>query len=357
MLDNTTEIIEADKLGVIKATMMLSKQCQQAWDETRSISLPESYKDIDHVIVAGMGGSHLGAQLINAVYEKELKAPLIIQNEYTLPGYVSEKTLIIATSFSGTTEETLCFLEQAAARNAKVVCISAGGPIAEIAKEKGYPYYTFESTYNPSRIPRYGSGYLFISQMAMLSKLGIIPFAETDLKRIIDVMNQANNKYQLEVETAKNPAKQLALKLQNHVVCLIASEHLAGSAYIFKNQLNESAKQFAVMFKIPELDHHLLEGLQYPDSNQNDLCFTFFESDLYYDRVQARYSITKEVVTKQGIATQTFTPQTQGVLDQAFETLVFSSFTAIYTSILNKVDPGPNPWVDFLKAQLKSYSS
>lgn len=352
MLDNVEKITKADKKDVLKATEMLWQQCRQAWDDTKDIALAPNYQDVNKAIVVGMGASHLGAQVINAVYQPSLKIPLIIQNEYNAPGYIDDKSLVIATSYSGNTEETLSFASQAIIRKAKMICISSGGKLAEFSKENNLPSYIFESKFNPSKIPRYGSGYLFIAQMAFLAKVGAISLKQSDVDTIIDTLKSQNEKYTLSMDTTNNPAKQLAKSCLGKVVILVASEHLAGSAYILKNQINESAKNFSALFKIPELNHHLLEGLAHPRQNKRILQFVFFESNLYHERNQKRYTITKQVVTKQGIGITSFKPQSPTKISQAFETIAFGSFTSLYLSILNQVDPGPNPWVDFLKEKL-----
>lgn len=352
MLDNIEAITNQDKLGVLKITEMLADQCNQAWLETQKISLPEDYHQINHVVVAGMGGSHLGAQLIKAVYNQDLNLPLIIQSQYTAPGYISPKSLVIATSFSGNTEEIISFSREAIEKHAKIICICSGGELAKFALENQLPYYVFDTTFNPSKIPRYGSGYLFISQLSFLAKLGVISLAQPDIDSVINILRLQKDKYSLSVPTETNPAKQLASHLHNRQAILVASQHLSGSAYIFKNQINESAKNLAVMFEIPELNHHLLEGLAHPTANKDVLAFVFIESDLYHPRVQARYPITQSIVNMQHIPIFSFKPSSPTKLTQAFETLAFTNYVAFYLSILNQVDPGPNPWVDQLKSEL-----
>jgi glucose/mannose-6-phosphate isomerase len=332
---------------------MLWQQCQQAWKDTQKITLPETYQDINKIVVAGMGGSHLGAQIINAVYQPSLRFPLIVQNEYDAPGYIDEHALVIATSYSGNTEETLFFTTQALQKKAKIICISTGGKLAEFSKEHKLPSYIFESKYNPSKIPRYGTGYLFIAQMAFLSKAGVIALSQSDVNTIIETLKNQNEKYTLKQRTADNPAKQLAKLCQEKIVVLVASQHLAGSVYVFKNQINESAKHFSVLFKLPELNHHLLEGLAHPEKNKNLLQFIFFQSDLYHERNRKRYPITQDVVEKQGMTTAVFKATSTNHLTQAFEALAFTSYVALYLSILNRnIGAKPNPWVNYFKEKM-----
>jgi len=354
MLDQIDNLIASDKSGVLESTKLLADQCRQAWQETQALSLPQEYLQVHSAVVAGMGGSHLGAQLIYSVFESNLKAPLLIVNEYQTPGYIGPETLVLATSYSGNTQETLDFVKEAQDKHAKIICISSGGQLESFAKDHSLPFYTFDSQNNPSRIPRYGSGYLFIAQMVLLAKAGIISLTYQEIDQITSALNSSQVLYDLNAPTDQNPAKQLAIKLHQKQVILVASQHLAGSAYIFKNQLNESAKHFSTMFKIPELNHHLLEGLAHPQEFSSQAIFVFFESLLYHPQNQTRYLVTSEIVAKQGFELFSFKPQSPDPLSQAFETLAFTSYVAIYLSFLNQVDPGPNPWVDELKSRLKT---
>lgn len=351
-LDAVNEIIAKDKLNVLKATGMLWQQCKQAWDEASTISLPQEYTDIDHVVVGAMGGSHLGAQLIMTALADRLTKPLLVRNAYEPDGFIGPRSLVLATSFSGNTEETLSFAALSLELGARVICICSGGALLSFAKKHGLPYYSFESTYNPSRVPRYGSGYLFMAQLALLNSLGIAKVTEEEIEKIIQTIADTVSEWAVTVPEENNEAKQLARRLHGKVVCLVSSQHLEGGAYIFKNQLNESAKQFSVSFALPELNHHLLEGLGHPTSNKETLLFCFFQSDLYYPRIKARYALTQGIIEQQGIATATFSPKTESKLEQAFELVSFTSYVALYLGILNNEDPGPNPWVDQLKTAL-----
>ena len=355
ILDDADDIRREDKMNVVDATQLLYRQCEQAWSEARQIDLPSDYKDVTNVVVVGMGGSHLGAQVIRALYRESLKVPLTIQSEYTPQGYVNENTLVLATSYSGNTEEPLSFVELSKKAGAKIVCIASGGKLVDFAAKNSYPLYHFSSKHNPSAIPRYGAGYLFMSQMAYLSRLGFISLKDNEVRDVIDVLKNANTRYDLEVPTSENDAKQLAKKLKDTLVVLVSSEHLAGSAHIFKNQINESAKNFSTGFLIPELDHHLLEGLTHPKKGKESMHFVFIESDLYHEKNSHRHKITRDVVEKQGIGTSAYKPISNTKLTQAFETIAFTSNVALYLSILNRVDPGPNPWVDYLKEQLAKF--
>lgn len=352
MLDDPKLIDKYQVQDVFTALEKLDLQSIQAWQETKKIPLPNDYHQIQNIVVAGMGGSHLGAQLINSLYNQKLKIPLTIQHQYHTPGFTNKNTLFLATSFSGNTEETLEQVKSAHQQKAKIFCISSGGKLSQFAKNNNLPCYVFDSSYNPSKIPRYGSGYLFFSQLNIIARLGLIDLPEKQVKKIISQIKSTNQLYLFHKKTNDNPVKQLALSLHRHNIIIFASQHLTGSAYILKNQLNESSKNFACMFEIPELNHHLLEGLKHPFDNKKSFAFLNLESQLYNSRNVSRFDITKELLTKMGYHHYSFSPQSTSPDLQAFETLVFSGFLAVYLGLLNQESPGPNPWVDLLKNKL-----
>lgn len=352
MLNDASKMRNQDKLNVIESTESLFKQCQQTWEDCKLVKLPDSYKSVNKIVLVGMGGSHLGGNFIQAVFKSSLKVPLIIESDYSAPEYIDHNTLLIACSYSGTTEEVINFLEDSLDKSPKVIVISSGGDLKNIAEKIQAPAYIFNSTHNKSKIPRYGSGYMFISLLSLLNQAGLIDLNEEEIIKSFEILKNSNEKFGLDVPKVNNPAKKMAVGIQGKFVILVASEHLVGSSYIFKNQLNESSKNFSTMFEIPELNHHLLEGLAHPAEFKACAEFVFIESNLYHSRNQKRHEITKEIIKKQGIEVDSYKTTQPTRIGQAFEILAFTSYTALYLSILNQVDPGPNPWVDYLKTTL-----
>lgn len=355
-LDDVSAILAQDELRVLEATSNLGKQCAYTWDDVKGFDLPDSYRDVDHIIVSAMGGSHLGAQIIRTALADRMKVPLLVRSTYTPDYFVGPRSLVLATSFSGNTEEPLAFAKSAIERGAKVACICSGGDMETLARTHNLPCYSFTTELNPSRVPRYGSGYLFMAQVAVLANLGLIEVDEEEVAAIVSRLEATAKQYSVEMPEGENAAKQLARAFDGKGVVLVPAEHLVGSTHVFKNQLNESAKQFSAMFVIPELNHHLLEGLAHPEANTSYLHFCFVESALYHPRIQHRYSITRAIVSEQGIATSAYAPVSDTKIVQAFEAVSFMSHVALYLGILTQENPGTNPWVDELKRQLASYS-
>lgn len=345
-LDNLDQNMEA----TLESIRALPDQIVDAWlAADAQLQLPESYKEITNVVFTGMGGSLLGARLIEGVFATEMKLPLVLVNGYDLPGFVDENTLVVCSSYSGTTEETIENARQAIERKAKWVAMTTGGPLKSMAEEAGVPMYAINPTHNPSGQPRMAIGYSITGQLVLAKKLGLIALNE-DMKTLADQLRAMQPNWDL--MKAENEAMQLAKKMANKMVMLIGAEHMAGAAHTVKNQFNECAKHMAARFDVPELNHHLMEGLGHPEKNPDDLFFWLINSDLYHSRTQKRMTITNEVINKQHIETGVWKAQGKSKLEQAFEVIQFGSYVVFYLSVMNKVNPVEIPWVNFFKGEL-----
>lgn len=326
-------------------------QLRQAWEEARGIDLPNDYKNVQNVVFCGMGGSALGARIVKAYAAELLEVPFEIYNEYRMPSYVNDKTLVVISSYSGSTEETLSNLESAKRKRAKIFGITTGGKLAQELHDANIPCYIFDPKSNPSGQPRLSIGYAIGAVCALLASLSFMKITDDEIYKAIAAMKEAVKHYSDET-AAENTAYNLSQKLVNHIPILVASEHLFGSAYTVKNQFNESAKTFCALFDLPELNHHLMEGLKNPPSNKDNLYFVFFSSHLYSPRVLKRYPLTQEVVSKNEIQHTIFAPSSSDKLSQVLETLVFGSFTVYYLTRSYDIDPIAIPWVDYFKEAL-----
>jgi len=351
-LDNLQEIKKLDKENVLSSIDALPKQCLHAWEDNEKLEVPDSYRDINKIIMTGMGGSGLGARVIESVFANTLKYPLIRINEYDLPKYTDEKTLVICSSFSGTTEETVQNAHQAQKARAKWMAIGTGCTLIDFAKEQKVPYYQIIPTYNPSRQPRMALGYSVCGQLAMVSKAGIVNITKQDIVSLTKDMEVIINEANANVPAERNPTKMLAKKLYGKKIAFVAARHLLGTAHVTKNQMNENAKNFTTIFSIPELNHHLMEGLQFPKSNQEDLLFLFVNSNLYPNRIQQRFTITQNIVKENKIQYVNWQAKSSSVLSQAFEFIQFGGYVEFYLAMLNGINPAPIPYVDKFKVDL-----
>lgn len=339
---NTQKIKKLDKSNLLGSIELLGKQCAEAWRDVKKIKIPASYRGVENIVISGMGGSALGGHLIQSLFAKKLKVPIEIVRGYTLPSYVGPKTLLILSSYSGNTEETLTAAAEGKKRKAKIVGLAAGGKLAKFLQKNNYPAYIFKTTYNPSNQPRMGLGYSIFGQIGLLAKCGLLKIDGKEIDHALGISYRKNSQ-----------AENFAKKLQNKIPLFVASEFLLGNAHVFANQINENAKCFATYFELPELNHHLMEGLKNPAANRKNIVFLLINSDLYLPRNQKRYKILKEVLRRNKIDFIEYRPEAKTKLQQSMETLLFSSYFSFYLAMEYNLNPSPVPWVDFFKKELE----
>ncbi len=350
--DSREEIKKIDPEGVYEGTLLFPDQCEQAWSEASKIEFPAEYKNIKNVVVCGMGGSRFTPLSIKHAFADRISVPYEIVDEYELPSYVNEETLVVLSSYSGTTEEVVSCAEDALKKGAKVTGVTRNGKVGEILKRDNLSGYIFEEKFNPSGQPRIGGGYMLMGHLGILSSLGFVKVEESEVSEAISFARVMGEKFLAEVSEDKNDAKKLARQLLDKDLFIITAEHLKGFANGFANQTNETAKMISSYRYISELNHHLMEGLKHPETLGKNGLFLFFESELYSPSIQKRFPITKEVVEKQGIETLSMKLEGKTRLAQLLEAFTISSFTTLYMAILYGTNPVEIPWVDYFKEQL-----
>jgi len=354
ILDNIKEIKKLDKSNLLGSVQQLGLQLKQTRKELKDLQIPQNYQNINNIVVNGMGGSRLGARVAQRLFEDRLKVPIYPIGSYQLPAFVNNKTLLIISSYSGNTEEPLKTVNQAFKRKAKILVFSQNGRLTKIAKQKKLPgYYGFVPKHNPCNQPRMSLGYQVLGIILLLDKCKLLKIPSSEINQLPEFIEQVKNKYDANLPLKENLAKQVAKEIQQKIPLLVGAEFIMGALHVWKNQTNENAKQLAVKFEIPELNHHLLEGMKFPENNPNNLAFVFVKSDLYQPRNQERIEITKKVLDGYKIKHKEIKLQGKNKLSQVFEIIQFGSFVGFYLSMLNKLDPSLIPWVDYFKKELK----
>lgn len=353
-LDDINRIKKIDQGKALTSIEHLSHQCKQAWNESLKVKIPESFQKVRNIVISGMGGSSYGARIVKSLYQKDnnLSIPVVLANGYCLPGFVNSNTLVILSSYSGNTEETLVTAIQAKEKKAKILVLTSGGKLASFLKKNSYPGYIFNPRYNPSGQPRIGVGYMIIGLIGLLARLKKIPVTDSEIYKIIKFLDSKTEKLGVEAKTDKNPAKTLAKRIKNKIPIILASSYFEGAVYGLRNMFHETAKQFAVYFPIPEANHHLLEGLAYPKSNRKNLIVLFLLSKTIDQKLKKRLTLTKEVVKKNNINTEMILLSGISGLGQTMEIIQLGSWLTFYLAMLNNIDPTEIPWVDYFKENL-----
>ncbi|OGY22700.1 MAG: hypothetical protein A2126_03835 [Candidatus Woykebacteria bacterium GWB1_45_5] len=353
-LDDSKKIKELDKENALGSLRGMVDQLKTSWQGSKLVKIPPEYKEVQNIVVTGMGGSGLGGHFLRSVFDIPL--PLQIVNDYRLPSFVGEKTLVVVSSYSGGTEETIAALGAALEKKAKIIGVTSGGKLAQDLKQANLPFYQFDPKYNPCGQPRMGLGYSVGGILGFLSQLGLVRLPDLEMEEITNHVASVGLAFDLDSDLEKNPAKAAASKLVGKIPAIVAAEFLVGNAHIFANQVNESAKTFAAYFLLPEINHHLLEGIRFPEGLGEKTKFVFLESGLYSKKIKTRVKITKEVLARAGIESIAYNIKANEKTLAGFEALLFSSWTSFYLAVLNEIDPTPIPNVDFFKEQLAKFA-
>jgi len=323
-------------------------QCQQAWQMARKFKLPQEYSDINKVLVIGMGGSAIGGDLVRSLVAPEARVPIIVHRGYDLPAFVDDKTLVIISSYSGNTEETLSGFSQALETGAKKLAITTGGELKKLADEKGIPVLTF----NYRAQPRAALAFSFLPILCFLQKLGVVGDKSAEVDEALNVLQKLSVRIDETRPVSKNPARQLAGKLHGHLPVIYGAGLLSEVAHRWKTQFNENSKAWAFYEVFSELNHNAVVGYQFPPELAEKIVVVLLRSELLSRRIQLRYEVTCELLERAGVHYEFVDGEGKAPLSQMLSLVLFGDYVSYYLAILYRVDPSPVEVIDYLKEQL-----
>lgn len=341
--DDLEELKKIDPQNTIGSTDLMAEQCSTAWNEANKITVPATYREIKNIVFCGMGASIYGALVFKAIVGHEIPLPCEIVSDYSLPDYVDNNTLVVLTSYSGTTEEVLSCAKEAKTRNAKMLILAKGGELSQFAKDNNLPAYIFDAKLNPAGAPRFGCGYSILGLIGLLNKIGIFEISEHEIEEAISRLKE-------KIKDLRIQAQQDSLLLANKIPIIFAAEHLSGNAQIMRNQFNETSKTFSAYYLLPDLNHHLMEGLQFPANAP--LHFIILNSRNFSEKIEKRIELTIDIIKQNNHEIYEFKTSGQTIYDDFLELLVYGSYLTLYLGIANNQNPSINPWVDYFKNKL-----
>lgn len=343
-LNDIESLQKIDPQNSFGSTEQMYKQCETAWNEVNKITVPQEYREVNKLVFCGMGASIYGAMVFKALIGRELSMPCETISDYFLPEYADENTLVVLTSYSGTTEEVLSCAQDAKAKNSKMLILTQGGPLAEFAADNNIPSYIFDGSLNPAGVPRLGNGYTILGLLGLLNQTGLFEIAEHEITQSIKSLGE-------KIPDLKSRTLADYTKFINKIPIIVSAEHLSGNAQIIRNQFNETSKTFSSFFLIPDLNHHLMEGLAHPQNAR--LSFLIMNSQNFSTKIKKRVELTIDVIKQNGFEAYEFITDGQSIYDDFLETLVYGSYLTLFLAFEYKQNPAINPWVDYFKNKLK----
>ena len=341
-LDDLRQMDALDSQGFLHDVDTLPDQMAQAWALAQSYQVPDSFRDVQNIIIAGMGGSAIGGSLVQAYVAPECRLPISVLRDYSLPASTGPETLIIASSHSGNTEETLSACQTALARGARLLAITRGGRLGQLAQEKGLPVWRFEHAGQP----RAAVGFSFMLTLGVLVKLGLVAEPSVEVAGAVASMLDQQQRLRANVPVTANPAKRLAGQLMDRIPLIFGADHLAPVARRWKGQINEVAKAMAVFDELPEMDHNSVVGTVYPEMLVGKFMALFLRSSFEHARNARRAEATREIYMAAGFNTDAVDSSGPSRLAHVFTSLHFGDYTAFYLAIAYGIDPSPIPQID-----------
>ena len=319
------------------------EQVEYAWNNKFSVSSIKTSK-IKNIILTGLGGSAIGGDLLQNYLRTELKYPYTVNRNYELPPYANENTLVIASSYSGNTEETISALNQAIKKKCQIVCVSTGGKIEEIAMKKKIPFAKLLKGYQP----RFALWINFFTLLKIVHSLKLVPSQTKNVKQVIELLKRKGLEYSKETNAALNLAEQM---LGFIPLIYAVSDYTSVVGTRIKGQFNENAKHHAFFGYLPELDHNEILGWEGYKSTMNLKLINILDEG-YHPQVKKRYDLTSEMVRKAGAEVVNLSSNEANAKLRLVDLIYLGDWATFYHAVLRAFDPTSIDSINYLKAHL-----
>lgn len=337
-LDDLERFKKLDTLNMLGEIDNLPDQLAYAYQLGMKHALPD-WKNFRQVVIAGMGGSAIGADLLAAYCASLSLLPVSVHRDYSLPRHAhGEETLVVCSSHSGNTEETLDAFESARKAECRVIVVCTGGELAKRAKENNIPVWTFDHAGQP----RSAVGFSFGLLLAMFERLGFVPSQAKEVEDAVASMKRSQQHLKADVPAVKNPAKRYAGQLMGRWVTFMGSGLMSVVARRWKGQINEVAKAGANFEFLPEADHNTLAGTKNPEETLNAHTMTLFlRAPSDHPRNRLRSDLTRKAFMLEGMNTDYVDARGNTPLAHMWTSILFGDYMAYYLAMGYGVDPTP----------------
>jgi glucose/mannose-6-phosphate isomerase len=347
LLDNQERIKTIDKANMLSFCVNMQSHYQQAAKIADGIKI--SYPKPSNIIIAGMGGSAIGGDLLKDWAKNKTHVPIQVNRDYHLPVYADEKTLVLITSYSGDTEETLsCFLD-ALRQKCMIFCISSGGALLENAQRLKVPFVQVPG----GMPPRAALPYMFVPLLWCLEKLKLIKGASGELKEALSVLGEIAKDNAPDKPSKDSLAKTFASDIEGFVPVVYGSGIYSSVARRFKQQFNENSKMAAKWEAFPELDHNEIVGWEKVENIADSYAAILLRDKIEPVEIHSRIETTKQLMQPSGIDMYEIYAQGESDLAKMLSLICIGDFMSVYLAILRGVDPTPVETISKLKNTLQ----
>lgn len=337
-----------DQSNMRKLLAEFPDQIEHAVRIGKTARIPFRAKNIDSILLTGLGGSAIGGDVLRSYLADDLRVPFVVNRNYTLPEFVDARTLVIIASYSGATEETIAAHHDAMRRKAKIVCISSNGETARIAGQHKQPLVTIPKGFPP----RTALGYSFFTPLIALTSMGFIPSKEKEIRETVRLLRRLSGVYG-SLSNKRNTALDLAKQLYNKLpIVYSAADRFDVVNTRWRGQLAENSKVLAFGHVLPEMNHNELVGWKALKRHMEDMAVVFLRDYGDHERVKIRMEITKGIVGEYASKVLEVESEGSSLLARMFSLLYLGDWVSFYLAMINGVDPTPVRVIDYLKREL-----
>lgn len=342
------EIHRIDPDGMYKCILDFPKQVEEAFKIGKTFANPVKPRGLTSIVLTGLGGSAIGGDLLRAYLADDLHIPITVNRHYTLPEFVGTNTLVIVSSYSGNTEETISAQREAMKRKAKILCISTGGIVTDVALKHKQPCIKIPGGLQP----RAALGYSFFPLLVALVKAGFVKSKDSEIKETLALLKTKALEYG-NPESSSNRALELAAKLKGRLPIVYSSSQVLDAINLrWRGQIEENAKQLAYGNLFPEMNHNELVGWNMVKDLLEMTHVIFLRDKSEHPRVSVREEITKTIVAQFASGVTEVWSEGTSLLARMFSLIQLGDWASFYLAILNKQDPTPVKAIDHLKSEL-----
>lgn len=338
-------IEKLDKQKMLRLICDFYKQAEEAVEIAGRSKFSREYADAENIVVAGLGGSAIGGDLLFTYLAEELKIPFHVVRDYNIPAFVDEKTLFFAVSYSGNTEETLSAYKEAISRSAKVVGITSGGELKKRCDGDKKSVVVIPG----GMPPRTALGYLFFPMLVTLEHLNLVADKSGELSETLELLKELSEKYS---SLPDNPAIALAQKLYGRIPLIYGSKNTSAVALRWRTQINENSKTLAFHHLFPELNHNEIVGWEKLEQITRNFRVVILQDETDHERVKTRMEVTKSIIGDAPAGIDEVESFGESLLARIFSLISLGDFVSFYLAMLNGVDPTPVVRIDTLKKRL-----
>lgn len=344
------EIQMYDKSDMFDVLSRFGYQLEEAFNIGSGIEPPAFLKEVNKIIITGLGGSAVGGDLLRSYLQYDIKLPIIINRNYLLPAFADENTLVIVSSYSGNTEETISAYIDAKAKGCKILCISSGGEITKMAETDGYYVIKIPRGYQP----RCALGFSFVPLLMLMGKLEFVQNKNQDIKNLISYIKEKALQY-VTLDEEVNTAIKLARHIDGKIPVIYSSSDMLDIVnYRWRGQIAENAESLAFGNLLPEMNHNEIVGWKKNQEFLRKFVVIYLNDKEDFPRIQKRMEIIREIIKPHIDVELVLNSEGSTRLERIFDLIYLGDWISFYLAILYKADPTEIENINTLKNKLSN---